>query len=216
MAKFYPHGTNRRYSINRCRCTDCRAAHAAEAHRRRRAIGYGRWQGLVDAAGTIRRIRALTVIGFSCAHIARLRSVTKYVVQDLAFGLHQQVQAATAKAYAEIYDELCVQDGPNKRISNWAKNDKGWHGPEAWTDDTIDDPEARPFQTPIVDQVAVRRAVKGQARYGELSEPDRIAAYRRMVADGLGRGGIQERLHINADTYQRLVNLAATSGEVAA
>lgn len=212
----YPHGTNAAYSINRCRCQPCRDAHATYTRKRHRAIGYGTWQGRIDATGTTRRIRALATLGWSCAELGRRRGgIDKTGVQDLAHGKYGKVTAAVAADYVAIYDDLCCEDGPSARTRSWARG-LGWHGPEAWTDDSIDDPDAHPILIdPLPDDVAVQRALAGQARYRRLHPTDRVEAYRQLTAAGHGHGAIQGRLHINADTLRQLADLAGQQ-EVAA
>jgi hypothetical protein len=207
--RIYPHGDDRRYRLNRCRCTECRAAHTAEANRRRRAIAYGRWAGLIDATGTTRRVQALATAGWSFAEIAARRGIHRSCPRDIAYGVFKQIHATVARSYADLYDDLCNEDGPSTRIQLVARRN-GWAGPEAWTDETIDDPHAQPLVADDrPDEEEVRRAVAGHTRYRALREPDRAEVYRRMAAAGHGPGTIQARLRINKATLQQLATLAA-------
>jgi hypothetical protein len=211
--KLHPHGDHHRYTYNRCRCDACRAAHAETHRQRRRAIAYGRWQGLIDATGTIRRLRALARIGYAFTYIGGRRGIDASSVREFARGEHPRIQAATARAYALLYDELCTTDGPSKRAASEARR-KGWHGPEAWTDDTIYDPAAQPCRSDPVDEVLVQRAIDGDADAATvLNSAERAEATRRLVRRGHGASTVARRLRVSGATAKRLLQ---ATGEVAA
>jgi DNA-directed RNA polymerase specialized sigma24 family protein len=73
---------------------------------------------------------------------------------------------------------------------------KGWPGPLAWDDDTIDDPAARPHigaaWSDAFDEVAVLRAMYGDPV--RLRPSERAEATRRLTAAGLSAAQIAERL----------------------
>lgn len=212
MAVEYEHGTGNRYRLGGCRCDACRAAQAKDSRDRRRLIAYGRWAGLIDSTGTIRRLRALAAVGWSFVYIAGRRGLDRRSVAsvaDLANGKYPKVRAATAREYALLYDELCTADGPSKRSRTWALK-RGWDGPEAWTDETIDDPSAEPFAVEVFDEVAVNLAVQGKVTYGRLgSGAERVEAFQRLVSSGAGSGTIRHRLNISGYTLQRLIEQVA-------
>lgn len=208
----HPHGDNRRYLYNRCRCDDCRTAHTEDMRRRRRAIAYGRWEGLVDATGTRRRLQALAAVGWSFTYIARRRSIDPSSIRAFVRCGQAKVQATTARAYAVLYDELCTSDGPAKQTCGWARK-YGWHGPEAWTDETIDDPDAEPI-TQVVDEVAVARAIAGNEEVVvALNRAERLEATRRLVRRGAEAGSISRQLRVSGKTAAKLVG--AVRGEAA-
>lgn len=210
----HPHGTVDRYKYNACRCDDCRAANTERMRQRRRAIAYGRWQGLIEATGTTRRLQALAAIGWTGAHVARLRGVDPSSVREHTRGEHPQILASIAREYALLYDELCTEDGPSKK-SIAAARKKGWHGPEAWTDDTIDDPNAQPLTVDVVDEVAVQRAIDGDEQaVAALNKAERVEAARRLVRRGAGSGAIARHLGLSGTAAAKLVG-AVRAGEAA-
>jgi transcriptional regulator with XRE-family HTH domain len=97
----------------------------------------------VDGTGSMRRIQALVAIGWSLAQLAPRLG---FYVTDLgliANGHRPYVRATTADAIVRGYRQLARTPGPSTRARNDAAR-KGWHGPAAWDDDTIDDPDAAP------------------------------------------------------------------------
>lgn len=206
MTTTHPHGSGNRYRLNHCRCQPCRDAHAKDMRDRRRAQAYGRWEGLIDATGTIRRIRALATIGWSFRYLAERRGHESgaCAIRQLASGQRHKVTADTARAFALLYDELCTSDGPSVRAVTWARK-RGWHGPEAWTDPTIDDPAAEPAVPEVVDDVLVQRAVAGDPdAVAALNKAERVEATRRLLRR-VTAGAIARRLNVSGATAVRLV-----------
>lgn len=206
--KTYPHGGDRRYIWNRCRCDQCRAAHTAAAARRRRLIAYGQWGGYIDATGTVRRLRALSAIGWSVRHVAQRfeqrTDVDPSWLRSIARGNQGKVHADTARTIAAIYDDWCTQDGPSKHSRSWATK-KGWHGPEAWDDGTIDDPSVEAARPEVVDEVAVHRALRGD-RTVTLTPAERRATVALLVERGAGTRVLMNVLRCSATTARRLIN----------
>lgn len=96
-----------------------------------------------DATGTIRRIRALIAIGYPGADIAREVGLHRDALNKIARGETPGVRVTTATAVAKAYRRLSRQAGPSNRARLFASK-KGWHGPLAWDESTIDDPGAAP------------------------------------------------------------------------
>ena len=97
----------------------------------------------VDATGSMRRIQALVAIGWSLAQQAPRLG---FYVTDLgliANGRRQRVRATTAEAIACGYRYWARVPGPGVRARNEARR-RGWAGPAAWDETTIDDPAAAP------------------------------------------------------------------------
>lgn len=213
----HPHGTGNRYRLNHCHCQPCRDAHAADMRNRRRAQAYGQWQGMQDATGTIRRVRALAAVGWSFRYLAARRGLNSgaCAIRQLASGERRKVTPEVARAFVQIYDELCTSDGPSLRARTWARK-RGWHGPEAWTDTTIDDPSAEPYKVMLVDEVLVQRAIDGNTEaVGALNTSERLEATRRLLRRDLNAGSISRRLGVSGATAKRLVQQAQQQ-EVAA
>lgn len=104
---------------------------------------------LIDATGTVRRIRALIALGWSQAALARRLGITP---QNFWFpsAVRPSVLVSTARAVRELYDELSMQLPPEhtpaqrgaaSRARAYAKA-RRWALPLSWDEDKIDDPAA--------------------------------------------------------------------------
>lgn len=139
------HGTTAGYNAHRYdgekACDRCKAAAAAYFARRELAMLRGE-SYTVSARGSIRRIHALVAIGWSMEHQAERLGINKRVIQGFAAKSPEtRTRVATAKRYADLYDELHMTPGPSQRARLIAKR-KGWMPPLAWDD--IDDPGEQP------------------------------------------------------------------------
>jgi hypothetical protein len=103
----------------------------------------------IDPTGTGRRVQALAVRGWPRHWMAtRIGMSATFFKKALH---HDRVTARMARAVVALYDEYWNQDpldhGLLSRSVDRVKADAGragWHGPLAWDDDTIDDPQAMP------------------------------------------------------------------------
>jgi transcriptional regulator with XRE-family HTH domain len=107
---------------------------------------------VVRNVGTARRIQALVARGWSISKIGARLGITPTNMTPVANGT-RDVTTGTAKAVADLYDELWntlpPRDGHRDKIAysralSHARR-LGWAPPLAWDDDTIDDPAAQPF-----------------------------------------------------------------------
>ena len=186
-----------------CRCTRCRGANSAWQRNRGRMIAYGRWDGLADATGTRRRLRALMRNGWSLGVLSARLGCTRQVLRTK---LHdrERATAATVTAVRALYDELWDQAPPEgtksgKRAATMARRyaqERGWPPPAAWDDDEIDDPSARP-----ADGWERREGVR---RYGVLAEE---AA--DLLGFGEGPRQVAERLGVTQATVTVALRRAA-------
>lgn len=97
----------------------------------------------VTAIGTHRRIRALARAGHSLEALSLSRNhASNWLVWLLRQDTVTAAQAATVRA---LYDEHASDDGPSTVTARRALHAR-WPGPDAWTETTIDDPEAHPHQ----------------------------------------------------------------------
>ena len=132
-----------------CRCGTCKKANRAYENNRTRMIAYGRWEPLVDAAGTRRRLQALMRAGWSPRLLAVRLGCSREV---LRVRLHdrQWVTAATAESVRVLCARLWLQPPPQgtpheRRAATMARKYAREHGfvpLAAW--DEIDDPAASP------------------------------------------------------------------------
>lgn len=152
---------------------------------------------LVPAIGVQRRIQALRTLGWTVAEIARRagktsKSVVLYLDQEsVTYEAHQ----AIARVYDQMWDKTPPRDTPEQnrlylRSKRHAER-QGWAGPLAWDDDTIDDPDAKPntagdgSDEPIVDEIAVHRALAGEkVRLGQAERREIVKrAHERRWSD---------------------------------
>lgn len=116
----------------------------------------------VDATGTRRRIQALAVMGWPQTRLARLMGRTGGTLGELITADH--VYATTADNVARLYRNLRVADPETHGVSHTSaertrtrSRRRGWHGPLAWTEATIDNPTAEPDLTGIGSEPARKR-----------------------------------------------------------
>ena len=115
-ATYYPpkkrwqHGTNSGYTYHRCRCQECREAHA-EANRseQRRRFGY---KGLVDAAPAKEQIACLLSFGVPAWRISKALGKAPRGKPRIRT---PQVRASTAEAIANLHWTLWRAHGPFRR-----------------------------------------------------------------------------------------------------
>jgi hypothetical protein len=91
----------------------------------------------VDRTGTRRRLQALAVKGQNLAGLLREMHCSNGVMSG------QWISAGNARRIAEVYNRLWSVEGPSKIGAIRARN-RGWVGPGAWDDATIDDPRTFP------------------------------------------------------------------------
>lgn len=95
----------------------------------------------VDATGTIRRLRALSIGGHRLKDIAAEAGHMPGALSKILNGHAQHVRGTTANDIARVYKAWKDRPGPSKRERLRAERE-GWHGPLAWDD--IDDPNEQP------------------------------------------------------------------------
>lgn len=100
-------------------------------------------RAFVDATGTVRRGRALFRIGHTVEAMAAELDLNPDTLSRILNRGDGQVLASTARGMDALYKKL--RWTPGKLLGNRTRAIKrGWHGPLAWTDATINDPNAQP------------------------------------------------------------------------
>ena len=208
---WHPHGTKHGYDQDSCRCPECKKAARIYERNLRRHKAEERWAGreagLVDATGTIRRLRALAVNGWSHADIAAaLGCADPSSIADYKSG--QRVHSDTHYAVKELYDRVQMQPGPGRyrrRVERHAKR-QGWHSCWAWDDDTIDDPKAKPNygqkRVIVVDEIAVQLVMEGKPV--KLNQRERAEVVARMTDAGKSAAQIAATLHLAKRSVGRI------------
>ena len=139
---------------------------------------------LIPAVGTTRRLRALAANGHPLYRIADETGVARTHVRSLARGPQPLVTTAVARKVAAVYDRLWNVDGGSVHTRNRAAA-LGWVPPLAWDDDTIDNPDAKPYR------YARRRSRRAPGALAEDAAD--------LVRQGYTRAQAAERLGVTAD-----------------
>ncbi len=141
-------------------------------------------RALVDATGTRRRLQALVAIGWSQSKLGReLGMGPGNFGSMLGRG---RLYVSTVRAVRDLYDRLWSTGPPedehrDKIAANRARNyarARGWAVPQAWDDDTIDDPTAIPEGAAAPDCRKKLPAVDELAWLVKLGETDEALAVR--------------------------------------
>lgn len=140
------------------------------------------------ALGVVRRLRALAVAGWTRPYLAGELRIAECHLGRVYAGRISFPQLAIR--IAALYDRLSAQEPPDTgagRITRGRALASGWLGADAWTPETIDDPNGRPL---------TRRL---RARIEDLQW---------MVETGEGLAGACRRLDLKAGTLYRCLELA--------
>lgn len=208
-------GTPQGYRDHHDNGTDrCRACKDAQAAWQRAYVisRYTTGPRLIDPTGTARRIQALQAIGWPLRVLGDRIGVTGRNMYRISSA--GKVHRDTARKVAVLYDELSMTLGPSVRAKQMARR-AGWAPPLAWSDETIDDPKARPDRgwtvqktaNQPIDEIAVQRAMRGEAV--KLRPVERAEAVYRLTTLGLSAAQIADRLHIDERSVYRHKKAAA-------
>lgn len=149
-------------------------------------IGTRRASGI----GVARRIQGLCTLGWSMRHQA---GVLGWGMPNYHALLDQKFTSlATAAKVSGLYEQLSMTPAPTGQGATRARNDarrKGWFGPLAWDDESIDDPAAMPVLLPPpageghhAEELMVQHLMAGHAV--EASNEARLETARRLSALG--------------------------------
>ena len=167
----------------------------------------------VDATGTRRRLQALVAIGWPLARLGeQLDRTTAAVARSMR---NPRVNAATARAVADLYDQLSVKTPPQATPTEQAASNRarayaerrGWLPPLAW-DDIDNDPEPDESSWHCddegIDEIAVERAVAGDGlRLEHLNRSEQAEVIRRLTEHGKSIRDIADQLKTTARTVAR-------------
>lgn len=98
-----------------------------------------------DGTGSARRLRAATAEGRMIKTFSQLSGIPETTLSKIRSGAHSKVSPGHAQRIAEAYPRVLALVDQVHRVPLQAAAECGWHGPDAWTPDTIDDPDALPF-----------------------------------------------------------------------
>jgi lambda repressor-like predicted transcriptional regulator len=166
-------------------------------------------QPVLTTIGTIRRVQALHHLGYSCAAIAREAGCHKETLTEMLGG-RDVATHRLRKAIADAHNRLWATPCPDSpRVTMRAKNRAiraKWAPTQAWDDETIDDPAAKPVGLTgryivgdYIDEAAVLRRMAGDRV--TLTKEERIEVVRRLRAAQWTFGQIEEHTGLNVDRY---------------
>lgn len=142
---------------------------------------------LVDATGSIRRVRALSAIGYPSRAQCAAMGVAEGNLSPLFAGTRTAVCAAKARRIELAYDQLSGTPGPSARTRRHAAA-KGWAPPLAWDENTIDDPNAEPD----VGEATRATFVEKYSELRDLGYIDDSAIAQKL---GMTDGALERQLH---------------------
>lgn len=132
-------------------CTWARASHSRqmEDYRKRRYLNGDRGM-YTDITGSIRRVQALSYLGYSSTLIAEMLGRKHFNIGHFS-NRQKAVWRDTAELICIAYEKYSMlSPEPGKATTaarNYARN-RGYVGPLAWDEETIDDPRALPQGIP--------------------------------------------------------------------
>lgn len=150
----------------------------------------------VPAIGTTRRLRALVAIGYSQSDLARRLGILPTNATPLFAGTRDTVLASTARAVADLFNELQLTPGTSSRARNRAAR-LGWPLPLDWDEDRIDDPNHRIKRSTADD---LRRSRGQEARQQAEVRKQRVI---ELTEQGWSAAAIAERLGVTDKTVVR-------------
>lgn len=173
----------------------------------------------IDSTGTGRRLQALVRIGWSYDEISRLSGINDETLRKVA--TRPRVAVGVAAAVAGVYDDLYHSDGPSI-LAMLGGHRRGFAPPDAWGEDTIDDPNAEPYVgVAAADEVLTERVVAGKvnAHTGRkvfVPPQDRVEAVRRMLHLGIAPSTMALRIGTSKAVVDRLIVQVRSESEEAA
>lgn len=145
----------------------------------------------VSGIGAARRLQALCCAGYSNEDIGKRigrRALTVAHWRHCQPG--QLITRQTHDLIATVYNDLWDTKGPSVVASRYAQR-AGYLPFEAWTEETIDDPNASPYSeaASFVDEELLRRVRTHKRDFIELTPAEQLALFSaHMAAGGTPRG----------------------------
>lgn len=136
-----------------------------------------------DPTGTVRRVQALAVMGHPMYRVAAAVGISTSHLRSILAGSTQKVSKTTARNIADVYGQLLRVPGTSS-VTRGRARANGWHGPAAWADGVIDDPQARPEaseQEPPLSFIEL-----GRYRRDEIIHLASFGVPEREIAERLG------------------------------
>lgn len=165
----------------------------------------------VSRVGTVRRIQALMVIGWSCKAMSEHLSngKTERWLYNLLNQQGRWVTRSTHDEVARLYRELSTRPGPSE-IARERARARGFAGPMEWDDIDRDAEPDRDLghdsdrvPADLHDDAVVRRLVDEGVRVRRLTHTETLAAFAELRARGLSTVEIEREYHLNTTRGRR-------------
>lgn len=182
------HGTTYAYRKFRCRCDLARRLAVKDHHLWELAVARVGGPLRVDRTGTVRRLQALSAVGWTFEDLGHRIGKHRSVLQQICRPKHgPTVNRDTAEAVRVVYEKLEQEDGPSDQGRQRAER-KGWPDPSNWFGVDMDDPQAQPKiflqklarKDFLVDEVAVERLRFGHLSLADARPVDVMAVFTNM------------------------------------
>lgn len=167
--------------------------------------------GLRDLSGAV--IAAHVAVGWPQSRLAERLGWTPPNFSSLIRAERAQVEQRTAAAVAKLYDQLwqVSPEGPSAARARRHAARRGWPGPLAWDDETIDDPAAAPDRGPSrapmgeIDPAAVEALVAGRLTAADVRPAERYAAILQLSREGRSAADIAAWIGASQRTVERVL-----------
>ncbi|KQU52179.1 hypothetical protein ASG84_25465 [Rhodococcus sp. Leaf278] len=161
---------------------------------------------VVDATGTIRRVRALVAFGYTAEGLTveLAGQVSACTVHELVRGYRTQCLARVARSIKRLFDRLQLIPGTSQRSRNHAVK-RRWALPFQWDEDTIDNPAAKP------EPVRLPRSRSPKPQSPEVKSL-RVQKVAELTRTNLSANEIATRLNISSRQVVRDRSALARTG----
>lgn len=202
------HGTESATRWAKCICPDAKADRARRVKLRRSGVDL---RGRVPAVGSMRRLRALAVLGWPVSELAaRVGMRVEQVSRIRRGGYGWSVLASTARKVTACYDGLSMVPGPSTLTGLRARR-VGWVPPLAWEGVDMDDPAAVPdmgdegLPATSCDWVVVELVIAGEPVPRRCTDAEAAEVARRLRAKGMDVTLIAARLRSSTRRVRALL-----------
>lgn len=160
-----------------------------------------------DATGSARRLQALVADGWLQTELAARIGWKVKNFSNIIMARKPRVTMSTAHKITVMFEELALEHPPTRARAGRAFTQAakyGWVGRDMWTDDTIDDPAAKP-RTPgdFIDEIAIDLAVAGDRRVAaSLTRRERREVVRILSPRAISSRSLANLLGVDQRTVQ--------------
>lgn len=170
---------------------------------------------LVSSLGAARRLQAFTHAGYAMPDLLPLLPGTSLnTLYRWRIRTTRWIRRTSHDQLAELYRRLWDLDGPHPEATRYAAR-QGWQPLEAWTEATLDDPDAQPYAAPeavlFVDWEKINRARletghRMRVPFTQLTPAEQTALFTQHMVRGGSHRGFRDRYRpVPIEDLRRLV-----------